>query len=763
MTKVLTYVEIDVDFCANVFGEAPCTATGSGDSKCYNSISTCQDRTNFSNDPVTLRFALDCGFLPTNIESIPSLQSVSYTPSEVSLGENLGVRASLAATFRDHPHSDTGPGYDPYRSERSYDPYSQGTFWGKMRARQPYLRGRAIRLIRGTVGQAISEMTTYHFLIEDFDGPSSDGTYRIVAKDVLKLADGDRAQAPDLSDGYLGSELTAGTTSFTIYPTGIGDTQYPSSGYIAIGGEEICSFTRTGDSFTIVRAQKGTTDVGHETSDRVQLCLDYSGESPADIIYDLLTTYAGVPASYINLEDWQTECDNYLQRLYSATIADPVSVKILLSELVEQAALALWWSAEEQSIKLQVLRQIVSSETFDETNIIENSLKIKEQPQKRKTEVWTYYGMRNPLEGVDDPANYRSTLATVDLQTESDYGAASIKKIFARWIPAFGLEIAERVNAIQIARYQEPPRAFQFDVHRFGDVVPTLGSGYNIEHWTLQDASGARDTIPIQVIKLEPGETAARVFAEEASMETPEDSDLYHRVITIDTDYNNFNLRTIHDNLYPPPEGGSPTVDVTCIINSGVIVGSTSAGTPAFSVGEWPDGVPLTLIIHGRIQGAGGTGGDGCLLGVPDPDGGPGGTAFYTREQITIDIRSTGQIWGGGGGGGGGDGWAFFSVLSAAGGGGGQGRVGGAGGIHLEGQSGTAEDGNPGTSEAPGTAGAVNGGVSGGDGGGPGEAGDNGSGSSGGTGGAAGAAIDGKEYVLLDGGSPGVEIIGELI
>jgi hypothetical protein len=85
----------------------------------------------------------------------------------MSLGSSLGTRASLTIIFRDHPHSDTGPGGDKYLASRSYDPFSQGTFWGKFRARQPFLRGQALRWITGT-GRPddLADMETRHFIID---------------------------------------------------------------------------------------------------------------------------------------------------------------------------------------------------------------------------------------------------------------------------------------------------------------------------------------------------------------------------------------------------------------------------------------------------------------------------------------------------------------------------------------------------------------------------------------------------------------------
>src|SRR5690349_5293148 len=116
MAQAVTYVEIDIPFCSLTYGVSPCTAAipTTGDAKCFNSIKTCQDRNHFTESDVTLRFAVPTEYLPSEIDCIPSVSSVSFSPATVSLGKDLGQRASLTVTFQDHPHSDTGPGYDKY-------------------------------------------------------------------------------------------------------------------------------------------------------------------------------------------------------------------------------------------------------------------------------------------------------------------------------------------------------------------------------------------------------------------------------------------------------------------------------------------------------------------------------------------------------------------------------------------------------------------------------------------------------------------------
>jgi hypothetical protein len=255
--------------------------------------------------------------------------------------------------------SGSGIGLEQSIIDESLTAFKRGTYWGKWRARVRYMRGRPIRLIRGFLGQTLKEMETRHFVVESVDGPGPDGTVTIIAKDPLKLADGDRAQAPALSQGYLQAEITDSETTATLAPAGIGDAEYPASGYAAIGGAEIVSYTRSGDALTIVRAQLGTEAQAHDAEDRVQVVLQYIGQDPADILEDLFTTYAEIDPDYIDLNDWKQETAAYLGRVFTATIAEPTDVSNLASELINQAALSLWWDEIDRKIRLRVLRQIM--------------------------------------------------------------------------------------------------------------------------------------------------------------------------------------------------------------------------------------------------------------------------------------------------------------------------------------------------------------------------------------------------------------------
>ena len=95
-------LEIDVDRCTRTYGVAPCTASGPAATKCFNTLGTCQDPTNYNKGVMTYRFASlridglqEVGHPPT----FPTLVDVSTTPTRLSIGESIGFRSSLSATM----------------------------------------------------------------------------------------------------------------------------------------------------------------------------------------------------------------------------------------------------------------------------------------------------------------------------------------------------------------------------------------------------------------------------------------------------------------------------------------------------------------------------------------------------------------------------------------------------------------------------------------------------------------------------------------
>lgn len=748
---------------------------GTGSEKCFNTLATCQDPENYAEvDPAQIMyFAEDVNvevasrFLDDN-PVFPFIKSIDFDSTIVSLGDNMGQRGKVTVTMRDAPHNDLPATlFDKYPTERSYDAYTQGSFWGKFRARNRFLRFQPLYLftvkkfdIVGIDDQGTIELRTY--VIDSINGPDENGEFKIVAKDILKVVDGDFAVAPLPSPGYLASDITDVATTATISPSGIlGGSDYPSSGIATIGGNEIVIYTKTGgDGISLdARGAFGTTAVSHSAQDRLQVAYSWEPSSPEEIIADLLETYGGIDPSLIDFDAWSAEIAANLGTLYTMLITEPTSVATLVSEMIQQIGGAIWWDDVNSQIRLQILRAIpTDADRFNEDNVIANSFRVTEQETKRITQVSVYYAQINPTLKIDETRNYASVFTVTDDITEILVGGRSQKTIFARGIGSGGQAVAERLAQKYLSRYVEPPRKFNFEILKYSGVNAALGGGYLIGGgdlvnptnlnlfnnqqgmWALQADTGARVEVPVQVTRINPIGNTIQVEAEEMLFTAfGSDIDPTNHTVIFDVSRNDVNLQEVHDNIYQEALSGDT---VNCYINSGVVIGSNDVGTPAFIVGSFNSGVTVNIFVLGRIQGHGGHGAD--ITSVSNfQNGEAGGTALYTRQSINLD-SSAGQIWGGGGGGGMSAGVSGGGTFANSGGGG-AGTSGGRGGIVTVGST-YRNLGNSGSADAGGSAPFS---PAGGNGGGPGLAGQNASGGSiaNTNGGAAGNAIDGNAFI----------------
>ena len=146
LRRKIDYVEIDMDFCDNVYGVSPCTAADS--IKCYNTFFTCKDPANFAKIIKTYKFInhdLPASTRAYYFPAKPTIKSVNDLPTEIKEADTVTRR--LKVEIYDEPDNDVG--VDPYWSERNK---IQGTFWKKFLARNPNYRNRIIRYYEGYEG-----------------------------------------------------------------------------------------------------------------------------------------------------------------------------------------------------------------------------------------------------------------------------------------------------------------------------------------------------------------------------------------------------------------------------------------------------------------------------------------------------------------------------------------------------------------------------------------------------------------------------------
>jgi hypothetical protein len=774
--ETVRFFEIYQPLCTHTYGVAPCTAVlgSDGAEKCRNTRFTCQDSANYDPGTLVLRFAMDQDGLLQHRDKygvvIPSMLDLSTTPGAINLAgmdrsmSALGQREAVSVELQDHLHSDHQ--VDKYRLQRksgaasipvvAYEPYTRGTFWGKWKARNPYWPSYACIVREGYLGQELADMRVRHYILDKVDGPV-DGVVKITAKDLFSVIEARKAVAPVPSQGELLADISAVAGTATLSPAGIGNEEYPASGYVRIGDESI-AFTRVADALTLTtRGALGSTADEHKAEDLVQLVLVYTTELAVDIIYDLATTYSEIPAASIPKTTWDLLAAG-LTELYTAYITEPTPVSDLIGELEEQAGLTVWPDVSTGEMPLAVLQPSAASVTVDDDEwIIEGSFSHRRQDEKRVSRVLVYYGQINPNEALDEERNYHSRFITPDLDAEGpqQYGTALLRKVFSRWIPQFGRQLAADVGERILAIYRDPPIEAQFAIPPSRDGELEIARSFTLQVAEIQDASGSVLDVAMVPVKLERGLDQIAVTAQQVTFTGGGGLGGNDRTIYIENDSLNLNLRTIHDSLFAVPTG---VETVTFIVVSGFTVGSAFTSTSALKTGDWPSGVVLNLTTAGgRIQGKGGGGGDGGDIVFQNGSAGTsGGDALEATYPINID-NLDGEIFAGGGGSGGGGlgitSGTFGETLGGGGGGAGAGTLPGALGLGGTNAGFAGSNSGAATRDAGGTGG-VGGGAGAGngvDGGGPGldgSAGQGGNlGTSGGSAGTKGRYIVGNTFV----------------
>lgn len=505
--KPVTIVELDLDFCGNSYGVSPCAAAvgTTGTQCCFNTFPSCQDTANYAKSSKTYAFCSDIAGLPVGMTLFPCLSDVSIAPTQLSTS-GVSVSATATVTLKDFPHHDRG--VDPYADTRAYDPRSRGTFFGKLRSRNPYMVNRVMRVKEGYLeaNGTISAQTRTYF-IDRFEGPDANGVVKIYGKDPLRFADTEKAQAPVASKGTLSADLTNIATSLTLLPAGVGD-DYPTSGTIRIDDELMTFSGRTGDTLTgLGRASDGTTVDSHDAETSVQLCIRYTAASVPAILKDLLVTYAGIDAGYIDDADWANENDTWLGSYTSTVVlSDPAGVKNLINEVLESSGSALWWDdlAAQWRFKVIVPFQPGNAVTaLNETqHILQGTFKVKDLEKERISRVVIYYNAINAV-GEVKRENFRTISVQVDATSEGPnaYGTPLNREILSRWLASEPL--AGEVSTRLLSRYKETPRqiTFQLDAK---DAALKVGQIADISSRLIQADDGLPRNIRYIVTEVRP-------------------------------------------------------------------------------------------------------------------------------------------------------------------------------------------------------------------------------------------------------------------
>lgn len=529
--EAIQIVEIIQPFCANIFGQAPCTATGDDDTKCYNTRSTCQDTANWNASTLSLFFSSG-DVAEQRVKGapyiIPSLQSVSTSPSKMNYAaaspdaQGLGNRARCTVVFADHPHTDQI--VDPYLSGRSWTPYdkARGSFWTRWLARNLYRKNVQFNVYEGYAGQPLNAMLKRTYFLEKASSIDSNGRVTLMGKDVLARIEERKAQAPAASPGKLKLAISATQTAMDV--ANAVASEYPSSGLLRIN-DELLRYTGTADGaqallFTgLTRGVLGTTAEAHGVDDGVQICIEYTQASINTVLSDLMTTYGGIDATWLDTTEWANEISDYRSPYkLSAVISEPTSVYKLVSEISEQTLVNIWWDDRAGLVKIKPVRGFVNKpETLsDEKNVISSTLKVVDLPRERVSQVWTYYSLRTKISDSQKVESYLNQFVLADLESETDdlYGAPSIRKIYSRWMTS---EPLIRYTArIILNNYATVPQQISFSMDA-KDRDYWVGDAFFMSHYLDVDEFGNRRERLWTIISAEesvPGEIVSYVAIE---------------------------------------------------------------------------------------------------------------------------------------------------------------------------------------------------------------------------------------------------------
>jgi len=484
-------LEIDFKTCSLLFGVGLCTATetvpGSG-TKCFNTFGTCPVPLIFKSDgrqTTTFRFSSERidGLQQVGEPPVfPTILSMDNAPAKLEPGKGLGVRSSARITLQDHPWTDIG--VDPYLSEgeRTYTPDDQGTFWGKLLARDPFYENDIVRVKQGYLEDDGTynedNMETREYILFKISGPDKTGKVVIECKDVLKFADGVKAQVPRPSKAELDGALDNSATSFDITDVNaqIFDNfiAVPSQKFIIIDDEIIeigAMIDNTGNSYSISGATRGklpfyypdpqTTEIdAHDDLALVQACFNFDNVRLDDILFTLLNTYAEIPAGSLDQAGWNNVMNFGLSNYnFSTLLIEPLSVKDLIEEL-SQYTVFFWWHERDAEVKMASLLELrleTQATLNDQISFLKNTVSVTRDVKQRNSQIWVYHGHRSPLEDLDKYQFFKSlsVFVNLDSETEDEYGKPAIRKIFSRWLTLGQTVIADEVASRLLDQYKD--------------------------------------------------------------------------------------------------------------------------------------------------------------------------------------------------------------------------------------------------------------------------------------------------------------------
>jgi hypothetical protein len=204
--KPCTVVAIRQHKCSLVYGIGACTATGGTGNECYNTKTTCQVKTAYSDTVVTVNFISRGVTIPVDT-GLPVITRPYVLKSSISsplLDFEAGMSARNLVTISMSDETDNDSDQDPYYLTRATP--AQGTFWQRFIARNKFYFSWEVLIRQGFV---VSPWDWTTFLDELYlitqIAIENTGQVKLTLKDPLKLADNNKLPMP--TNGKCASDL----------------------------------------------------------------------------------------------------------------------------------------------------------------------------------------------------------------------------------------------------------------------------------------------------------------------------------------------------------------------------------------------------------------------------------------------------------------------------------------------------------------------------------------------------------------------------
>lgn len=523
----VTLVAIHLDACIRSFGAGPCLGSGA---PCYNTWGTCKYPSAFSSAPQTYKFhsAEAPPPLPGQVVR-PYLETEQSLAQEIVLNEGLIINDRVALTLYDAPDDDTLT--DPYRVSPTLrsavggteNSVAQGTFWRKLRARNPHYKNRRIEIKRGFVAPGFGEAdykTVFVGVIENIDLDAK-GKAKVSATGLLKLTDTD---LPQKTDGRLSDILTDSATTFDLAPWSGVDTftlasKYAATGYIMVEAEIMSYASLSLDTATGITTFSGLArglyiDDGwspgavHAADKSVQQ-VDVSTGNPIDIMHSLLNR-SGITNADIDIAGFALVRDQWFTGVtFRGILWEPTKIKTLLKELREQTGCYLY-QGEDNLIHIGIISPITPGKTYtqitDEANIIYESRSFGDHEEKLITRAAIYYDI-NPQTKGNDTLDYRLATVVIDANAESAKEYNEVKPhspILSRWMRSYlgANDYSRTIAARLVRRLRDGQRTIAMRLERKDEAV-RVGDVVEITTSAISGVDGAPSTMRALVIKKE--------------------------------------------------------------------------------------------------------------------------------------------------------------------------------------------------------------------------------------------------------------------